>query len=718
MVVDPDLQEAEPSSLTAGHGRSGVVKYELEWQTIMTIANETNLLHLRQLAVGGELRASPFRSVCWAVFLGVLERPGSKSWPQQRYEARAHYRRLKDQFVLNPHQQTTDVRDDPLSQSKQSLWNQHFCDQELCAVIKQDVVRTFPGVDFFRKPTIQELMTNILFCYARQYPAMCYRQGMHEILAPLIFVIHSDQQALAHIQELHPDIDRNLLTILDPQYLEEDSYALFSEIMSKIESFYRITDVVPTATGYFPAQTPGSPMSSSPAGTKRKPEVEVVEQLNYIKDKILIKEDLHLHNHLLKLDIPLAIFGIRWLRLLFGREFALQDLLLLWDAIFGEGDELGLINYIVVAMLIRIRDKLIYSDYTTCLSYLMRYPSNVDIALVIRHALHMKSPKVYERPPGAMIFLSSPKRQPHQQPQPAVGMRSKTVELSQMKYSTLPTVHQRRAQVAVDDHPLQSRSSSVASKADEHHRASSLPRNSGSMRKATAVELRQAACLATKKAITDSTQPDVRDPTVTDGYREDDPELLRIELQNAYNIMSVGRAKLLQYLTVLRRNIRPTNPQGELQQSLEGIEEICSLLKPRYDTVFRVPAPIDAATEANEEPQQARKPLPLPGGAKLLSSEEQQANNVQRTQTPPNSLNLTRSYNYDLDCRRNSASQPNITQYEIPEDRYSKIATKKLANRKEVEMNVFTKDFSDRHRRIDDKDLPSTNPLGNSERSE
>uniref|UniRef100_A0A1Y9HF71 Rab-GAP TBC domain-containing protein n=1 Tax=Anopheles funestus TaxID=62324 RepID=A0A1Y9HF71_ANOFN len=673
MVVDPDLQEAEPSSLTAGHGRSGVVKYELEWQTIMTIANETNLLHLRQLAVGGELRVSPFRSVCWAVFSRCLGTAGFKELAPATVRSTSSLSRLKDQFVLNPHQQTTDVRDDPLSQSKQSLWNQHFCDQ-LCAVIKQDVVRTFPGVDFFRKPTIQELMTNILFCYARQYPAMCYRQGMHEICMILAPLSHSDQQALAHIQELHPDIDRNLLTILDPQYLEEDSYALFSEIMSKIESFYRITDVVPTATGYFPAQTPGSPMSSSPAGTKRT-EVEVVEQLNYIKDKYSSRkisicttstEARHTVSHFWH---PLVTFA-------FGREFALQDLLLLWDAIFGEGDELGLINYIVVAMLIRIRDKLIYSDYTTCLSYLMRYPSNVDIALVIRHALHMKSPKVYERPPGAMIFLSSPKRQPHQQPQPAVGMRSKTVELSQMKYSTLPTVHQRRAQVAVDDHPLQSRSSSVASKGDEHHRASSLPRNSGSMRKATAVELRQAACLATKKAITDSTQPDVRDPTVTDGYREDDPELLRIELQNAYNIMSVGRAKLLQYLTVLRRNIRPTNPQGELQQSLEGIEEICSLLKPRYDTVFRVPAPIDAATEANEEPQQARKPLPFPGGAKLLSSEEQQANNVQRTQTPPNSLNLTRSYNYDLDCRRNSASQPNITQYEIPEDRYSKIATK------------------------------------------
>lgn len=58
----------------------------------------------------------------------------------------------------------------------------------------------------------------------------------------------------------------------------------------------------------------------------------------------------------------------RWLRLLFGREFALQDLLLLWDAIFGEGDDFGLINYVVVAMLIRIRDKCKRST-VKCLRY-------------------------------------------------------------------------------------------------------------------------------------------------------------------------------------------------------------------------------------------------------------------------------------------------------------------------------------------------------------
>lgn len=47
----------------------------------------------------------------------------------------------------------------------------------------------------------------------------------------------------------------------------------------------------------------------------------------------------------------------RWLRLLFGREYTLLDLLVMWDAIIGVGDNLKFTYYILVAMLIRIRDK-------------------------------------------------------------------------------------------------------------------------------------------------------------------------------------------------------------------------------------------------------------------------------------------------------------------------------------------------------------------------
>lgn len=49
----------------------------------------------------------------------------------------------------------------------------------------------------------------------------------------------------------------------------------------------------------------------------------------------------------------------RWLRLLFGREYSLPDLLVLWDALFADATDgvFGLTSYVVVAMLVQIRQK-------------------------------------------------------------------------------------------------------------------------------------------------------------------------------------------------------------------------------------------------------------------------------------------------------------------------------------------------------------------------
>lgn len=46
----------------------------------------------------------------------------------------------------------------------------------------------------------------------------------------------------------------------------------------------------------------------------------------------------------------------RWVRLLFGREFPLQDLLVVWDALFADCVTLDLVDYVFVAMLLYIRD--------------------------------------------------------------------------------------------------------------------------------------------------------------------------------------------------------------------------------------------------------------------------------------------------------------------------------------------------------------------------
>lgn len=48
---------------------------------------------------------------------------------------------------------------------------------------------SFPDVEFFRSDQVQEQMTDILFIYCKLNQDVSYRQGMHELLAPIYFVL-------------------------------------------------------------------------------------------------------------------------------------------------------------------------------------------------------------------------------------------------------------------------------------------------------------------------------------------------------------------------------------------------------------------------------------------------------------------------------------------------------------------------------------------------
>ncbi|KAI8123268.1 TBC1 domain family member 5 [Lucilia cuprina] len=238
--LDANVREEKDTSTTLNDKKSiettmtSVERYRQEWlQLLKTLDDKPEAI--RDLAFEGQLKISKFRSVYWSLLLRVLNED-HRTWCLQREQQRSSfgksfncsYEKLKQEFAKNPHQldgNLSNENDNPLSQSSQSVWNQYFSDQELFAVIRQDVVRTFPGVDFFRKPLVQNSMCNILFYYAREHPYMSYRQGMHEILAPVIFVMYGDHQSLLHFREIakNVEIDNTLLNVLNPSYLEADS---------------------------------------------------------------------------------------------------------------------------------------------------------------------------------------------------------------------------------------------------------------------------------------------------------------------------------------------------------------------------------------------------------------------------------------------------------------------------------------------------------------
>uniref|UniRef100_A0AAY4BUD1 TBC1 domain family member 5 n=1 Tax=Denticeps clupeoides TaxID=299321 RepID=A0AAY4BUD1_9TELE len=360
-----------------------------EWDQLFQ--NSNYLPQVRQAGINGLLRSSRFRSVCWKLYLDVL--PEDKShWIRKTKEFRAQYEKIKDMHITNPRKaagQQDLLVNNPLSQDEGSLWNKFFQDKELRGMIKQDVMRTFPEMKYFQEDNVRTKLTDILFCYARENQQLLYKQGMHELLAPIVFVLHCDHQAFQHASETaHPSEEMKVL--LSPEYHEHDAYAMFSQLMETAEPWF----------SSFEREVRKEMITSMPFARPQDvgPSVAIVTKVNRIQEQLVKKHDIELHMHLNRLEIAPQIYGIRWVRLLFGREFPLQDLLVVWDALFADSLALDLVDYVFVAMLLYIRDALIASNFQTCLGLLMHYPSIGDVHALLQKALFIRDPKNNPRP--------------------------------------------------------------------------------------------------------------------------------------------------------------------------------------------------------------------------------------------------------------------------------------------------------------------------------
>ncbi|KYO26886.1 TBC1 domain family member 5 [Alligator mississippiensis] len=367
------------------------ISYSKEWEELFV--NNNYLATIRLKGINGQLRSSRFRSVCWKLFLNVL--PQDKcQWIGKTSNLRTSYNKIKEIHITNPRKagQQDLIINNPLSQDEGSLWNKFFQDKELRAMIEQDVTRTFPEMQYFQQENVRKILTDVLFCYARENEQLLYKQGMHELLAPIVFILHCDHQAFLHASEAAQPSEE-MKVLLNPEYLEHDAYAMFTHLMQTAEHWFstfehdsqKERDAMMTPMPFARPQDLG-------------PSIAIVTKVNQIQDHLLKKHDIELYMHLNRLEIAPQIYGLRWVRLLFGREFPLQDLLVVWDALFADSITLDLVDYIFVAMLLYIRDALISSNYQTCLGLLMHYPPIGDVHSLILRALFLRDPKKNPRP--------------------------------------------------------------------------------------------------------------------------------------------------------------------------------------------------------------------------------------------------------------------------------------------------------------------------------
>lgn len=389
---DGENNENEETKILSEFDNGKYSSYSKEWEDLFEHSNY--FARIRLMGINGQLRSSRFRSVCWKLFLEALPED-KKQWLNKVAELRSHYEQIKEIHITNPRKaagQQDLIVNNPLSQDEGSLWNKFFQDKELRAMIQQDVTRTFPEMQYFQQESVRQILTDILFCYARENEQLLYKQGMHELLAPLVFVLHCDHQAFLHASET-ANPSEEMKALLNPEFLEHDAYAMFSQLMDTAEPWFssfereirKGKEEMVTAVPFARPQDLG-------------PSLAIVSKVNRIQDQLLKKYDAELYMHLNRLEIAPQIYGIRWVRLLFGREFPLQDLLVIWDTLFADSVTLDLVDYIFLAMVLYIRDVLIASNYQTCLGLLLHYPSIEDVHSFIQKSLFLRDPKNNPRP--------------------------------------------------------------------------------------------------------------------------------------------------------------------------------------------------------------------------------------------------------------------------------------------------------------------------------
>lgn len=113
-----------------------------QWRTFF----DGDLKSVKAKGITGQVASSPFRSVCWKLFLGVLPDTSTVRWPVALGEAREAYTALRKRYVYDLQKSMTSEADlalnNPLSQAEESPWKRYFEDNQLQRVIVQDVERT------------------------------------------------------------------------------------------------------------------------------------------------------------------------------------------------------------------------------------------------------------------------------------------------------------------------------------------------------------------------------------------------------------------------------------------------------------------------------------------------------------------------------------------------------------------------------------------------
>ena len=103
--------------------------------------------------------------------------------------------------------------------------------------------------------------------------------------------------------------------------------------------------------------------------------------------------DPELSLHLETQGLKPILYAMRWVTLMLSQEFALPDVLRLWDSILAqeEARRMEFLLHLCCGMVLRLREELLAGDFADNLTLLQSYPRNLDVEELVFLAKHLQS---------------------------------------------------------------------------------------------------------------------------------------------------------------------------------------------------------------------------------------------------------------------------------------------------------------------------------------
>jgi hypothetical protein len=263
------------------------------------------------------------RAMIWKSLVGYLPVNDLSQWKKITCEHFQKYKALQKEFKEFP-DNITDEEDD-----------------KIIVQIDKDLHRTRGELEFFKnsskmnkKETNYDVLRRILYLYSKKHPEVSYVQGMNEICAIIYYIYSLDESPY-----------------IKP-FIESDAYYTFELLMDEVKCVFMMSNT--TYSQLF-----------------------ISQQIKQVND-ILKKVGPDLYEYFEKKNLKLDTFIMRWIIVLFAREFNLETSVCFWDRLFTQKNKMKFLGFISATILIINKEKLMKMEMEDIFFWAQEFGSVVN----------------------------------------------------------------------------------------------------------------------------------------------------------------------------------------------------------------------------------------------------------------------------------------------------------------------------------------------------